>query len=272
MDSNAVHDVLAEVFSAGEPISGDGPAAVFARADRIRKRQRMTGAAAAAAVAVATATVVVGTASLGVGHGSGGTGGQALGGPGSGPATPSVGSTTTPAPASAKPTRDPSARPSGGPLMDQPDFDVFATLTRLLPQGGSIGGGSTQPGFAGLNYTDPNGSTRIEVNVQLHMSAMIGPYLDCGTRNLPAGAHCNVVTQPDGTRWLAWDGPNEEGVTSTQQRFRQREVDLLYPDGRRVVASEWNAVDPKRGTATRSTPVLTLDQLTTLVTAPDWRR
>jgi hypothetical protein len=66
---------------------------------------------------------------------------------------------------------------------------------------------------------------------------------------------------------LTSEGPNLEGPTS----IRELDVDLLYPDGRRVVFGEWNAADEKRGSVTRRVPLLTLDQLVTLATAADWR-
>jgi hypothetical protein len=105
------------------------------------------------------------------------------------------------------------------------------------------------------------------MNVQLD-AARIAPLLDCGGRNLPAGTRCEAVTRADGTRMLTSDGPDAEGPASV----RELQVDVLYPDGRRVVAIEWNAADEVRGPATRALPLFTLDQLVTLVTAPDWRR
>lgn len=258
MDNNALYEVLAEVFEAGEPTYRDGPAAVFARADRMRSRQRMTSALAVSAAVVAAATVVVSTAGLSAGHGSGGTGGLAAGAPGGGSATPSV----------AHPPVPPSERP-----MRAPDFDVSATFTRLLASAGSIGHTSTSPGLGGgLNVRDSKGTTLFEVDVQLNMTALVGPIIDCGARNLPAGTQCNVVTRSDGSRMLTSDGPDEEGTTAARQNIQQRTVDLLYPDGRRVAVTEWNAVDAKRGTVTRPTPLLTLDQLITLATAPDWTK
>jgi hypothetical protein len=106
------------------------------------------------------------------------------------------------------------------------------------------------------------------VNVQLDAAAHVGQLLDCGTRQLPAGTQCDAVTQKDGTRMLTSDGPNAEGPLGIQER----QVDVLYPDGRRVVIGEWNAADEYQGPVTRQTPLLTLDQLITLATAADWRK
>jgi hypothetical protein len=260
MDNNVVHDVLAEVFSADEPPSGDASAAVFARAARLSTRHRMTTAAAATAAVAVTATVVVGAASLAGGRGSAGTGGLAVGGPavGSPSATPSLECAATKC-AEASPGR------SRGGELGAPDFDVYDMLTRLLPSGGTVQKVGTQPGYAGVTVADARGTTQLDVNVQLDASGL-GQMMDCAARHLPTGTRCNVVTQPDGTRILTSDGPNVEGPAGVE-----REVDLLYPDGRRVVIAEWNAVDEKRGETTRSTPWLTIDQLTALATAPDWR-
>jgi hypothetical protein len=245
-DSKPLHDVLAEVFSADEPAVGIGPAAVFTRAARIRTRQRIT--VALTATAIATAAVVVGAASLAVR----GPARAPVAGPDSDSAHPTT-ATATPSPV-AKRT---------GPR--QVDFDIQATLTRLLPLSNSIEDVKDEPGFAAVNITDPQGTTRIEVNVDLD-AAGVESIMVC-TRTLPAGTQCNVTTQPDGAQLRTREGPNLDGPPS----IRALQVALLYPDGRWVVVSEWNAVDYVSGPATRRTPLLSIDQLVTLATAPDWR-
>jgi hypothetical protein len=152
--------------------------------------------------------------------------------------------------------------------MGPPDFDVFDTLRRLLPAGGSIRDTETQAGYAGITIVDAAGTTRVDVNVQLDTAGHVEPLFDCATRHVPGGTQCTVVTRPDGTRMLTADGPDAEGPTAIEER----QVDVLYPDGRRVVVIEWNAADEQRGPTTRPTPLFALNQLITLATAPDWRK
>lgn len=45
----------------------------------------------------------------------------------------------------------------------------------------------------------------------------------------------------------------------------------MYPDGMRVVVMAFNA-DRQDGTATRTEPALSIDELKALVTSPDWRK
>jgi hypothetical protein len=204
-------------------------------------------------------------------------GGAAVGGPGGGSATSAAAlATSDPSTCAPEPsqfivcsTDAPPSRPpheSVAPL----DIDVFATLTRLLPLDSSteaITDPLTQLGFAAVNITDPQGTTRISVNVELGSTAAVAPLIDCSARNLPDGTQCSVITLASGGRMLTGDGPNADGPLS----IRMLQVDLLYPDGRRVYVGEWNAADEKRGAVSRSTPLLTIDQLVTLATAPDWR-
>jgi hypothetical protein len=262
-DSKPLHDVVAEVFSADEPAVGDGPAAVFTRAARIRTRQRIT--VAAAATAIATTAVVVAGASLAA-HSPGG---RPVGGFDTDPAQWAAASPTSDPSTSDPATPNPTARPprsTAGSL----DIDVYATLTRLLPLDTSteaITDPLAQLGFAAVDITDPQGTTRVQVNVELDSTAAVGPLIDCAARTLPPGTQCAAATMPSGARMLTSDGPNADGVLTV----RMLQVDLLYPDGRRVFIGEWNAADEKRGAASRLTPLLTLDQLVTIATAPDWR-
>jgi hypothetical protein len=86
---------------------------------------------------VAAATVVVGAASFGAAHSASRTGRPAAGGPAVGP---------SPACHATKCEAASREVPYGG-AMGAPDFDVYATLTRMLPSGGSIRDIETQPGY-----------------------------------------------------------------------------------------------------------------------------
>jgi hypothetical protein len=202
------------------------------------------------------------------GHVPGGGGGLSVGGPNGG-GGPSVSGPSGGSSSGCNADKCEAASPGipRGHAFGPPDFDVLDTLTRLLPPGASRRDTETQPGYAGITVVDSLGTTRIDVNVQLE-AVGVASSLDCGVRHLPAATECNVVTQADGTVMLTSEGPNIEGPTS----IRELDVDVLYPDGRRVVFGEWNAADEKRGSVTRRVPLLTLDQLVTLATAPDWRR
>jgi hypothetical protein len=94
----------------------------------------------------------------------------------------------------------------------------------------------TQLGYAAVNITDLQGTTRVSVSVELDMTAAVGPLIDCTSTELPAGTQCAVITLPGAARTLTADGPNTDGVPTV----RMLQVDRLYPDGRRVFVGEWH--------------------------------
>jgi hypothetical protein len=261
-----IKQALDDLATAPQPID------LADRALRAARRRRATNVGAG----IAAGGVVLALAAAGLaGHGSGA---MPVGGTGRNSdqwraaSATSNPATVNPSPFACPPsvpqcTNDPKFRATGP--KGQIDFDVFATLTRLLPLDSSteaITDPLTQLGFAAVNITDPQGTTRLSVNVELGMTDEVGPLIDCAAREVPAGTQCTVTTLPGGARMLASDGPNVDGLGSVRELL----VDLLYPDGRRVAVGEWNAADEKRGAVSRPAPLLTLDQLVTLATAPDW--
>nr|BFE73736.1 hypothetical protein GCM10020092_070370 [Actinoplanes digitatis] len=97
----------------------------------------------------------------------------------------------------------------------------------------------------------------MEVNVQPHFTelgkasaAQLLDRYDCAKRTDPDGTEC-TATSTGGVRIVSIDGPAEEPSPAGVVR---RQVDVLGPDGLRVVVTAWNAVEVKDGPATRSAP------------------
>lgn len=79
-------------------------------------------------------------------------------------------------------------------------------------------------------------------------------------------AGASVSTLSDGTKMKITQGPGEKGKGVVQWT-----VDTLRTDGLRVVVSAFNTAN-QSGSATRETPVLTLEQLKEIALAPGWSR
>ncbi|MEU4219363.1 hypothetical protein [Actinoplanes sp. NPDC026623] len=239
-----MHDLrgLLERATTDAPPPEAGSAEVFGRARSIQRRRRL-GAGLAGAGTLGVLVAVAAT----------------LSGPA---AVPDPAGGVAPATA-APPTTAPTAP------------TVLETLRDLLPPGARAGQEEeTSGGFAGLVVTDPAGRTAVQVNVQpgfthsgkTTVSQLLDRY-DCAKRTDPHGTDCTATTSRTGTRILSIDGPADEGGPAEIVR---RQVDVLGPDGLRVVVTAWNAVDVKNGPVTRSAPALTGRQLQQIATSTRW--
>lgn len=242
-----------------EPPVGDGPAAVFARAGRIRARRRaLAGLAGVAAVALVAAVAVQAS------------GIRAQRGPdGVGAASPGASSSA-------------SSNAGGGRLDrdDLPAAKVVANLRRLLPPGVTATEPSGQDGYAEFVLTDAAGSGRVKLNVQSRFAG--GPAstlkaggddplkrFTCAGRTDPPGTVCAGSTVVAGGRAVATYGPPED---AGHNRIKLRMVDVYWPDlDVRVVVAVWNAVAVKTNAATRPEPALTEEQLLRIATDASWR-
>ncbi|GID94183.1 hypothetical protein ACFQFC_08920 [Amorphoplanes digitatis] len=241
-----VHDLkgLLEQATSHEPPPGAGPAEVFGRARSMQRRRRV-GAGVAGAATLGVLLVVAVAARPGPAAGPDPEGGVA-------PAAPAP-STGAPSP--------------GTPAT------VLETLRTLLPPGAKTRDHESDDGFAGLVITDPAGRTTVEVNVQPHFTelgkasaAQLLDRYDCAKRTDPDGTEC-TATSTGGVRIVSIDGPAEEPSPAGVVR---RQVDVLGPDGLRVVVTAWNAVEVKDGPATRSAPALTGAELREIATSERW--
>ncbi|SEK19661.1 hypothetical protein [Streptacidiphilus jiangxiensis] len=148
-------------------------------------------------------------------------------------------------------------RPSG---LGPDGGAILRTLNGLLPHGVTGHNPDSQSGYAEEQLRDGKaGAGLIGVNVQLFNSSE-----DAGiVSQLFAGA----TTLPDGSRMVVRQQAAEKGGSGAVQWV----VDLIRPDGERVVAQEFNS--PRQGVAAdRSQPVLSIDQLKALVTDPAWTK
>ncbi|MEZ0094951.1 hypothetical protein [Streptacidiphilus sp. EB129] len=131
--------------------------------------------------------------------------------------------------------------------------EILARLGVLIPKGITQTSPHGQDGFADVLLNDGQGPGLFQVNVQRWKAG--------GTQPDYTGA----TVLPDGSKLILRQEGSEKGGSGAVQRI----ADLMRPDGLRVVVMEFNA--PSQGTAaTRTDPVLTLDQLRTLVTSKLW--
>lgn len=240
-EETMVRTALGRTATMGEP-AGAPIEAVFTKAGRIRARRRMgTGLLAVSAIAGVSTM-------LALGQGGGGV---------------AVVPTEVQVPvASAAPTLKGLTDPAA----------VVANLIRLMPASATTSSPYAEKGFGEIVVSDAGGSTKVIVNIQplfFEEGAKPGPsevdsgLFDCTTRTVEPGQTCQARTLADGTRVMVIAGTSG-GIT-----FRQ--VDALVAGRLRVVAGEWNAVDAKRGPATRSEPLLSVEQLEALVLDPSWK-
>ncbi|MGP3686943.1 hypothetical protein ACTVZO_19915 [Streptomyces sp. IBSNAI002] len=135
---------------------------------------------------------------------------------------------------------------------------VEAALKSLLtPYGIAIlsQGGQEGQGYAVLD--DGQGKSLVRLNVQWTDNTGVFTVLFSGA---------GVTTLPDGTRVRITQGAAEEG-----RGVVEWSVDTLREDGLRVQVTGYNTAN-QSGSATRRTPVLSLDQLKEIALAPGWIR
>jgi hypothetical protein len=134
---------------------------------------------------------------------------------------------------------------------------VNKVLVPLLPKGLKIVEQQGDPGYGFVVADDGQGASFIQVNVQNGMEDL-----------LKEGFTGDVTTLPDGTKVLVKkeDDPDQKGGEGTVGWT----VDTLHPDGFRVVMMAFNA--PGQGQdASRAEPVLTIEQMKTIVLDEKWR-
>ncbi|MFJ6798434.1 hypothetical protein [Streptomyces sp. NPDC091268] len=143
-----------------------------------------------------------------------------------------------------------SARPPANSTVSA--TDTLVALTRKYGVPVADKGGDGEYGYLVLD--DGKGRSMVQVNVQTRMG-------DPDFRATFAGASA----LPDGTLVKTEDKPGEKGGKGVVWWS----VDVLRPDGRRVVVSAFNTGSQNKP-ATRDKPALTLQQLKELALDPKW--
>ncbi|WP_327177153.1 hypothetical protein OG599_18970 [Streptomyces sp. NBC_01335] len=154
-----------------------------------------------------------------------------------------------------------SGAPTPSPAASRaPELDyslLMPTLLRLLPDDVTVvrQQHDSDSEYAELVVDDGQGQSLVGINVQRDM------------RDVASDLYGSAETLPGGGLLAVRQTPGEKGG----QGIVQWTVDLMYPDGMRVVVMAFNA-DRQDGTATRTEPALSIDELKALVTSPDWRK
>ncbi|MFI6702690.1 hypothetical protein ACIBJC_27725 [Streptomyces sp. NPDC050509] len=142
----------------------------------------------------------------------------------------------------------------GGGSAGRSDVQVGTVFASLLPTALKVyDQGRQENEFAYAVVDDGKGRSLVQINVQPGMSGVVG--------ELFGGA----TTLPDGTQVKATKQNGEKGGAGVVQWT----VDTIRPDGLRVVVSAFNS-GAQNTPATRATPALTLEQLTTIATSEKW--
>lgn len=142
------------------------------------------------------------------------------------------------------------------------DAALASVLASLLPRGGTLSDTNAGPGLVQLSYNDGKGRSMVEVDVQDGMAEALQGWFSCSR---PHQGSCTVRTLADGTEVKRTEGPDEKtGGTVV------RAVDMLRPDGRRVLVMSVNSY-AQGGPVTRPEPALTLDQMETIALSPRWQ-
>lgn len=136
--------------------------------------------------------------------------------------------------------------------------DILATLQRLLPSGIATSDQDGSVGFAQLHVDDGHGAVLLEVNVQHWNLASASDAAGIA----PVFAGATVLPNGDRLRQVQGGAGGNDVASWT--------ADLLQSDGLRVSVTELNSPSLD-GVAIRSTPVLTPEQLRSIVTSPLWK-
>jgi hypothetical protein len=134
---------------------------------------------------------------------------------------------------------------------------VNKVLVPLLPKGLKVVDQQGDPGYGFVVADDGQGASFIQVNVQNGMKDLLKDHFTG-----------DVTTLPDGTKVLVKkeNDPDQKGGEGAVGWT----VDTLHPDGFRVVMMAFNA--PGQGQdASRAEPVLTIEQMKTIVLDEKWR-
>ncbi|MET9886031.1 hypothetical protein ABZZ20_23405 [Streptomyces sp. NPDC006430] len=148
----------------------------------------------------------------------------------------------------------PAAQPeSAGPVPVM--TDAAGVLESLLPKTGiTVASKGGEGDYGNLVLDDGQGKSLVQVNVQTGMG-------DALRGSFGAGA----TTLPDGTQVKSEAKAGEKGGAGVVWWS----VDVLRPDGRRVVLSAFNTGNQNKP-ATREEPVLTMEQLKQIALDPKW--
>ncbi|WP_042412947.1 hypothetical protein [Streptacidiphilus anmyonensis] len=151
-----------------------------------------------------------------------------------------------------KPVKSAPVPPSGAAIL--------TVLNSLLPHGVSGRNSDVQGGYAEEQLTDGSpGAGLIGVNVQ--------QYDPSNDSDLIAQLYGGATKLPDGSLVAVRQQNAEKGGSGAVQWV----VDMLRPNGERVVAQEFNA--PRQGVAAdRAEPVLSIAQLKAVVTDVAWTK
>ncbi|MFE1959145.1 hypothetical protein [Streptomyces sp. NPDC059479] len=151
--------------------------------------------------------------------------------------------------------KEPADGTTGGVDGTVNEIDAGKTLISLLPRGLKVTGqGGQGVGYAYVVVDDGKGRSMVEINVQP------------GSSDLAKDLFKEATTLPDGTLLETRQGSGDKGVPGGAMWT----ADTLRPNGLRVVISALNAGDP-HSAPSRSTPALTMKQLTAIATSKKWR-
>ncbi|MBC2876469.1 MULTISPECIES: hypothetical protein [Streptomyces] len=169
-----------------------------------------------------------------------------------------------------RPAAPRTARPSPTRVSGQ---EMVATLTSLLPKGGTVTGASgTGSGDAGqaltakLTYTGAHGATALDIAIRRLnpgdrpdgcLPVQVRPYDRCEARELPGG----------GTLYTTRSFTRPTGDTGQRRWY----AELVTKDGVSLLLQEFGGGEEK-ATESGADPALTLDQLGSIVRSPAWHK
>ncbi|MFB7244408.1 hypothetical protein CW362_40170 [Streptomyces populi] len=134
---------------------------------------------------------------------------------------------------------------------------MLKVLKSTLPKGGKISDQQSQEGYAAVVWDDGRGKSMIGVNAQYDMG---GINMSCEGEYI----ECQALTLADGTLVKRAKRASEKGGSTVVWL-----VDVLHPDGSRVIIQEVNS-SIEGGPVTRPEPPLTLDRLQTIALDSRW--
>ncbi|MFD3700138.1 hypothetical protein ACFWUZ_29125 [Streptomyces sp. NPDC058646] len=149
----------------------------------------------------------------------------------------------------------PPAPKENGPGTPEPGFDAKTGLEILVrAYGVPTADSGGQGGDAHVVLDDGKGASRIELNIrQYGPGESPSSVFDSGTTSEPRGVKAKVTQGPaDGKGVVAW------------------RVDALRSNGVHLTVTAYNAQE-KGGPATRTAPVLTVEQLKEIALSPRWQ-
>ncbi|MEV6108195.1 hypothetical protein AB0M28_26315 [Streptomyces sp. NPDC051940] len=142
---------------------------------------------------------------------------------------------------------------------------MLKAFVPLLPEGMNIiRAGQGQPGYVPIKLDDGHGVSLVEINVQQIEKSTAGKDEEHPTDG-GKDRYADAQVLDDGTKVLIEQGPAEKGGDGVQRWV----VDVLHPDGRRIVLAMSNT-DAVYKDATRDDMPLTIDQLKEIALSGSW--